>query len=234
MDHRTSYGLALSAVGLCTAGLALVAAPATADHAADHAPDHLYALEVFAPHGAPVTRAPCGRRVAVPGMAAATGLPAGTTAAISLEGPFQRISGTGACKVWWVGGYPVAAPFSGRPAVRRGTVVRIVAAAKVAPRTKLVASRIRVRDDAGVGPAEVELAYLTSFTITGGDLVVDEPVTGGCVTPLEEDVWSVQDSGGKAWQLDVAAAREAGEVEPCFAEGDVIEAEFGTEPPAEE
>ena len=229
MDHRTSYGLALSAIGLCTAGLALFAAPATADHAADH----LYALEVFAPEGAPVTQASCGRRVAVPGMAAAADLPAGTTAAISLEGPFQRVSGRGACKVWWVGGYPVAAPFSGRPAVARGTVVRIVAAAKVAPRTKLVAARIRVRDDVGVGPAEVELAYHASFTITGGDLVVDEPVTGDCLT-VPQDVWTVQDARSRPWQLDVAAARDAGEVEPCFAEGDVIDAEFSPEPPAAE
>lgn len=225
MNIRAPFGLALPAV-LCTGGLALLAAPASADHA----PDHLHALEVFAPHGEPETQAPCGEPVAVPGMADAADLPAGTTAAIALEGPLHAVEGDDTCRVWWIGGYPVAAPFGADPAVPPGTVVRIVGAAEVATPTTIVASRTRVGDEPTVGSGELDLAYLAPFTIVAGDRVVDEPLTGDCVE-VPEDVWTVreQESDG-LWQLDVAAARSAGEVERCFQAGDAIEAEFDLVP----
>src|SRR5215210_133229 len=65
-----------------TTGLA--AAPA---NAVDKGP--FFALEIFAPEGAPDVTAPCGTPQKITGMATPAQLPAGTTASIVVIGPFN-------------------------------------------------------------------------------------------------------------------------------------------------
>jgi hypothetical protein len=228
-----SHGIrrwALTGALLGFAGSVLFAAPANAA-VTPAQPARLFAAEVAAPEGDPVTTASCGSLASLPGMADPADLPAGSTAAVNVEGPLQSVTGNATCRTWNIGGVPVAAPFSADPQIPSGTVVRATGAAKVAPSTKIVADRIRSRNETGVGAATVDLLYLAQMTVVRGDVVLPG-LLGPCIT-VPVNTWTVRDQVGQTYTLDVSAARAAGAIDPCTAAGARMGVEFDLNPIAD-